>query len=63
MFSNTKYMELYIKERTNLEGNYLVQMLVVCDYINELKYFKLFNITEEEFNSKCKEAISQEIIV
>ena len=27
MFSNTKYMELYIKERTNLEGNYLVQML------------------------------------
>ena len=63
MFSNTKYMELYIKERTNLEGNYLVQMLVVCDYINELKYSKLFNITEEEFNSKCKEAIFQEIIV
>ena len=63
LFSNIKYMELYIKETTNIEGSYLLQMLAVYDYINELKYSKLFNVTEEEFNSKCKEAISQEIIV
>ena len=63
MFSNTKYMELYVQDRANLKGSYLAQMLGMCNFINELQYSKLFNITEEEFYSKCKEATSHQIKV
>ena len=58
MFSNTKFMELYIGEKKNKsEGVKLAQLISICDFIASLKYTDLFGVTREEFILKCNESI------
>jgi hypothetical protein len=57
IFSNAKYMELYIGDKKNKsEGSQLTQLLGICDIICNLKYTQLIGVTKEEFFEKCKEA-------
>ena len=62
MFSNAKFMELYIGEKKNkFEGSQLTQLLGICDFIAKIKYSQLIDVTSEEFIKKCNEATSGEI--
>ena len=57
IYSNCKFMELFLGERRNKkEDSELIQLLSLCDYICNMSYSKLINVTKEEYNSKCNEA-------
>ena len=57
MFSNGQYMELYIGEkRYKLEGSQLTQLLSACEFISNIKYSNLNNVTKEEYINNCNEA-------
>ena len=59
MFSNAKFMELYIGDKKNkFEGSQLTQLLGICDFIAKLKYSQLIGVSNEEFIKKCNEATS-----
>ena len=59
MYSNAKFMELYIGDRKNkFEGSQLTQLLGICDFIARIKYSELIGVTQEEFIRKCNEATS-----
>ena len=63
MFSNAKFMELYIGNKKNKgEGNLLSQILSICKFIIKLKYSDLIDVTPEEFIFKSNEATSKDII-
>ena len=62
LFSNAKYMELYIGEKKNKrEGIELAQLSSVCDIISSMKYTDLIGVSPEEFNKKFNEEITIEI--
>ena len=57
MFSNAKFMELYIGEKKNkFEGSQLTQLALICDFIASIKYSQLFGVSSEEFIKRCNEA-------
>ena len=58
LFSNAKFMDLYIGEKRNkIEGSQLTQLLGICDFIINLNREKLLDVSLEEFNEKCNLAI------
>ena len=57
MYSNAKFMELYIGEKKNkFEGSQLTQLLGICDFIAKIKYSELIDVSNEEFIKRCNEA-------
>ena len=57
IYSNCKYMELFLGDRKNKkEDSELIQLLSLCDYICNMSYSKLINVTKEEYDAKCNEA-------
>jgi hypothetical protein len=57
IYSNCKYMELYIGEKKHKEeGNQLTQLLGICSFVKDLDYKSIFDITEMEFISNCNKA-------
>ena len=57
IFSNAKYMELYIGEKKNKnEGSQLTQLSSICDFISVIKYSDLIDVSAEEYIKKCNEA-------
>ena len=63
IFSNLQLMELYIGERGSKgEGSQLTQLIASCDFIINIKYNNLNDITKEEFTRKCNNAASGEIL-
>ena len=57
IYSNCKFMELFLGERRNKkEDSELIQLLSLCDYICNMSYSKLINVTKEEYITKCNEA-------
>ena len=62
MYSNVKYIELYIGDRKNKsEGSQLTQLLGICDFIAKIKSADLIEVTNEEFIKKCNESTKQDI--
>ena len=62
MYSNAKFMELYIGEKKNkFEGSQLTQLLGICDFIAKIKYNELIDVSNEEFIKKCNAATSGEV--
>ena len=56
IYSNAKYMELYIGNKKNkIEGNQLAQLLATCNFISSLQYSNLYEVTKDEFIRKCSE--------
>ena len=57
IYSNCKYMELFLGERKNKkEDSELIQLLSLCDFIYNMNYSKLINVSKEEYNFKCQQA-------
>ena len=62
IYSNTKFMELYIGEgKSRIEGSELTQLKGTCEFIIKLKCEQLFDVTPEEFNMKCSQASIMDI--
>jgi len=56
IYSNCKFMELFIGDRKNKkEESELIQLLSICDFICNMSYTKINNVTKEEYELKCKE--------
>ena len=56
IYSNCKFMELFIGDRKNKkEESELIQLLSICDFICNISYTKINNVTKEEYELKCKE--------
>ena len=61
MYSNVRFMELYIGEKKNkIEGSQLTQLSSICDYIAFIKYNDLNDVDKEEYIQKCNEATAKE---
>ena len=55
IYSNLKFMELYIGDKKNKgEGNQLSQMFSICSFIKQINSKSLYNVTEEDFSQKCQ---------
>ena len=62
MYSNVRFMELYIGEKKNkFEGSQLTQLLGICDLIPKIKASQLIDVSKEEFFKKCNEATLNDI--
>ena len=62
IYSNCKYMELYIGDKSSKEeGSQLSQLFGICTYIKDLDYTSLFDVTEKEFNFNCNKAAENPI--
>ena len=63
LYSNCKYMQLFLLEKKGKKEDIeLTQFLSLCDKIININYHDLNNITLEVFNSKCKEALNNNIL-
>ena len=52
--SNAKLMELYIGNKgSKEEGNQLMQLIALCNFIIDLSYKNIYNVTKEEFIKNC----------
>ena len=55
IYSNCKYIELFIGEKKNKEeGIQLVQLMATCQFAQNITPDKLYGITNEQFYRKCK---------
>ena len=62
IYSNCKYMDLYIGDKSSKEeGSQLSQLMGICMYVKDLNYKSLFDVTEEEFKIKCSKAAANQI--
>ena len=62
MYSNCKYMDLYIGDKScKEEGSQLSQLLGICMFVKDLNYKSLFDISELEFNINCNKAATNQI--
>ena len=56
IYSNCKFMELFIGDKRNKkEESELIQLLSICDFICNMSYEKINNVSKEEYELKCKE--------
>jgi hypothetical protein len=54
IYSNAKFMELYIGDRkSKIEGNQLTQLLSICEHIIAIDHSHLIDVSLEEFKMKC----------
>ena len=64
IFSNCKFMELYIgKKKNKKEDNELIQLLSLCDFIYNMSYSQLLNVTKEEYDLNCQESAKNDIFI
>ena len=62
IFSNCKYMELYIGDKSSKEeGNQLSQLMGICMHVKDITYKSLFETNEKEFNLNCTKAALNQI--
>ena len=62
IYSNCKYMDLYIGDKSSKEeGSQLSQLMGICMYVKDLNYKSLFDVTEDEFKIKCSKAAANQI--
>ena len=61
LFSNAKFMDLYIGEKRNkIEGSQLTQLLGICEFIANIKPENLFEVSHAEYIEKCNQAASSD---
>ena len=60
--SNCEYIKLFLGDKSErIENNHLTQIVCISNHFNTIKYSDFNNITEEEFNEKCKKNLLQKI--
>ena len=51
---NCQYMDLFLgSKRNKLEGSQLVQLQGICQFVDEIKYSDLINVTKDNFDKNC----------
>ena len=61
IYTNCKYMKLFIGNKKNLEdGHQLSQLIGICQQMLNFNYKCLIGITEEEFNKNCESVYLEE---
>ena len=56
LYSNAEFMKLYIGGKNfKLEEFLIIQLLSTCEFITNLKYQDLIDVSYDEFNTKCNE--------
>ena len=61
IYTNCKYMKLFIGNKKNLEdGHQLSQLIGICQQMLNFNYKCLIGITEEEFNKNCDSVYLEE---
>jgi hypothetical protein len=54
IYSNSRLMELYLGDlNSKEEGSQLMQLIALCNFIVDLTYKNLYNVTKEEFTRNC----------
>ena len=54
IYKNCKFMDLFLGTKRNKgEGNQLVQLQGICEFVEKIEYNKLFNVDKENFNKNC----------
>ena len=54
IYSNSRLMELYLGDlNSKEEGSQLIQLIALCNFIVDLTYKNLYNVTKEEFTRNC----------
>ena len=62
LYSNSKYLELFLFNKENKkEDNEISIMISICEHICKMNYTKLFDVTAEEYNKKCREAAEKDL--
>ena len=62
IYNNCRYIDLFFgKDKSNLEGNRLTKMILLCDSVENFSIKNLINVTEKEYNEKCLLANNGEI--
>ena len=62
IYSNCRFMELYIGEKSSKEeGSQLSQLLGICTFVKDINYNSLIDVSKEEFYSKCNKAAANQI--
>jgi hypothetical protein len=60
--SNCEYIKLFLGEKSDrIENNHLTQIICIYNHFSTIKYSDFHNITEEEFNIKCKKNLLTKI--
>ena len=58
LYSNIRFLQIYKSELKNkFEGCQFLNWKLLCEFIPRIKYSDLKNITPEEFETKCSEAL------
>ena len=58
--TNCNFMRLYIGNKKNkMEDNELSQLFSVCDFVEQVNYKTLNNISKEEFDEKVKNSLEE----
>ena len=53
IYTNAKYMKLFIGDKGNdIEGSQLEQLFETCDFIENISWKKLLDVSEQEYNTK-----------
>ena len=62
IYTNYKFMELFLGEKKNQgEGNQLAQLEAACQFVSEIKYSDLNDMTEEKYKKNCQLASYYEV--
>jgi hypothetical protein len=62
IYSNCRFMELYIGEKScKKEGSQFSQLMGICIYVKDINYNSLIDVTEEVFSLKCYQAAENKI--
>jgi hypothetical protein len=60
--SNCEYIKLFLGEKSErIENNHLTQIICISNHFITIKYSDFNNITEEEFNEKCKQNLLKKL--
>ena len=58
LYSNCKYMKFFLgNKKGKIEDSHLTQLLLLSSEISKLNHTYLMNVSESEYNEKCKKNI------
>ena len=62
LYSNCKFSELFLFNKENKkEDSELAQLISICEFICNMEYNKLINVSSEEYKIKCRKAAENDL--
>ena len=55
IYTNCKFMNLFLgSKKKKVEGNQLAQLIGICEFVSEITYKKLIDVTEDVYKKNCQ---------